>query len=102
MSSSGGGAAACSSYAGSGCAAASFCSYLACWRRATRPLTAVAVPAITAVRATPLTRPGPLRIMLIALRSCLVGGRPVLGLLHDLAWDPVVVEELAAAVPDGF
>src|SRR3954454_4250455 len=36
--------------------AASCSAYFACWRRLTRPLTAVAVPAITAVRMMGLRR----------------------------------------------
>src|SRR5687767_11524782 len=87
----GGGAAACCSSA-----------YLFACRLATRPETAVAVPATTAVRATARTSPGPRRIRIIVVPPSLSSLRAgeVECCLDHLVWDPIVVQEDPVRVPD--
>src|SRR4051812_20715918 len=66
------------------------------WRRWTLPLTAVAVPATTAVRATPLSSPG---IVFLLEWSGSVGELERLeGLAHDRRRDPLAGDDLATAV----
>src|SRR4029079_17079470 len=69
----------------------------------TRPDTAVAVPATTAVRAAMPTRPGPRRIMIRILPSALgaLGERVLARREDDVAGDAVEVEHLTTRVADG-
>ena len=66
----------------------------------TRPETAVAVPATTAVLAAMPTRPGPLRPKGISLSSPRRGQRRVARGLDDFVWKPLEVEQLAAGIAD--
>ena len=73
--------------------AASCCAQRDSWRRRTRPLTAVAVPATAAVRAIPLSSPG--MLPLFSGLDRVERGE------HGLDRDPAAGDQLAAAAPDG-